>query len=481
MGAGFELSPILKPLEPVRDHVNVLSGLSHLQADTFGDGTGDHPRASAVWLTGVHAYDRTRPGVEVRLATTADQLAAREIGKGDPGALARAARRLSDAGSCDSGDCFYVNTVSWRNPTTPNPAESHPRIVFERLFGDGGSAGRAVGAGEGNRQPSRFGHAGSAVARQSAGTGRHQQAERIPGFGPRNRAAHSERGGAGRAVGRVAGSADRHPGFVRGAHQADAGPGGAGLSGRHHSRLHDDLLPRAQHADVPEHRRAGAAPSDVASPERPRADREEGQDRYLSRPAAHVFPDEVAGHAGRRRLAARSQPDHVRRRDGRRKPAPAFGSAVPAGREASAAGSRPAGTWRTRTTRRWRTCWSPFSTRPACGSTRWATAPGLLQPDYLSQLFATPGVHATSLEDLPQTLGGLLPTGFTGSDRERQRLPRRAVGRRLDIVQAEKDQARAERALPKTHRTGFRSAPGPDCFRRRIPADVCPGATCICW
>src|ERR1051325_9264915 len=80
-GSDFELSPILKPLEPVRSHVNVLSGLSHLQADTFGDGTGDPPRASAVWLTGVHAYDRTRPGVEVRLATTADQLAARGIGR----------------------------------------------------------------------------------------------------------------------------------------------------------------------------------------------------------------------------------------------------------------------------------------------------------------------------------------------------------------------------------------------------------------
>ncbi len=43
-------------------------------------------------------------------------------------------------GACDSGDCFYVNTVSWRNETTPNPTESHPRILFERLFGDGGSA-----------------------------------------------------------------------------------------------------------------------------------------------------------------------------------------------------------------------------------------------------------------------------------------------------------------------------------------------------
>jgi len=62
-------------LAPVRDQINVLSGLAHRQADTFGDGTGDHPRASAVWLTGVHAFDRTQPGVEVRLATTADQLA----------------------------------------------------------------------------------------------------------------------------------------------------------------------------------------------------------------------------------------------------------------------------------------------------------------------------------------------------------------------------------------------------------------------
>jgi hypothetical protein len=140
VGAGFELPPILKPLEPVRDHVNVLSGLSHLQADTFGDGTGDHPRASAAWLTGVHAYDRTRPGVEVRLATTADQLAAREMPRGSQVPSLELHVDFPTQGSCDSGDCFYVNTVSWRNPTTPNPTESHPRIVFERLFGDGGSA-----------------------------------------------------------------------------------------------------------------------------------------------------------------------------------------------------------------------------------------------------------------------------------------------------------------------------------------------------
>jgi hypothetical protein len=138
-GSNFELTPILKPFEPVRSQINVLSGLAHLQADTFGDGTGDHPRASAAWLTGVHAYDRTKPGVEVKLATTADQIAAKVIGQGTRVPSMELTLDNPTQGACDSGDCFYVNTVSWRSPTTPNPAEAHPRVVFERFFGDGGS------------------------------------------------------------------------------------------------------------------------------------------------------------------------------------------------------------------------------------------------------------------------------------------------------------------------------------------------------
>jgi Protein of unknown function (DUF1552) len=139
-GHGFELTPILQPFANVRDSINVIGGLSHLQADTFGDGTGDHPRASAVWLTGIHAYDRARPGVEVRLATTADQMIAEKIGDTSRIPSIELSVDYPTQGSCDSGDCFYVNTVSWRNATTPNPTESHPRLVFERLFGDGGSA-----------------------------------------------------------------------------------------------------------------------------------------------------------------------------------------------------------------------------------------------------------------------------------------------------------------------------------------------------
>jgi hypothetical protein len=143
-GKTFDLSPNLKPLAPVRDSLNVLTGLAHRQAETFGDGTGDHPRASAAWLTGVHAYDRTRPGVEVKLATSADQLAAHKIGADSPLPSIELSVDAPMQGACDAGDCFYVNTVSWRNDTTPNLAETHPRIVFERLFGDGGSSAQRL-------------------------------------------------------------------------------------------------------------------------------------------------------------------------------------------------------------------------------------------------------------------------------------------------------------------------------------------------
>src|SRR5205085_2184242 len=138
-GTGYELTPILAPLAAHKRDINIISGLAHLQADTFGDGTGDHPRASAAWLTGVHAYDRTLPGIDVKLATSADQIIAQHIGTTTPVSSLELSIDYPTQAACDSGDCFYVNTVSWRNETTPNPAETHPRVVFERLFGDGGS------------------------------------------------------------------------------------------------------------------------------------------------------------------------------------------------------------------------------------------------------------------------------------------------------------------------------------------------------
>lgn len=140
-GAGFDFSPTLSPLAPFRDQLLVASGLAHRQADSFGDGNGDHPRATAVWLSGVHAWERRgRIGpTAIQLGTTADQLAARDLGRATPLPSLELVLEKPTAISCDSGDCFYSNTISWRDPTTPLEMEPHPRVVFERLFGDGGS------------------------------------------------------------------------------------------------------------------------------------------------------------------------------------------------------------------------------------------------------------------------------------------------------------------------------------------------------
>jgi len=138
-GRDFDFSPILKPLEPFRDHLTVVSGLSHRQAEAFSDGGGDHSRASASWLSGVHP--RQAEGADVRAAKTVDQLVADTLGKDTQlPSLELAIDRGDLVGNCDNGySCVYVNTLSWRTPTTPLPAENNPTVVFERLFGDGGS------------------------------------------------------------------------------------------------------------------------------------------------------------------------------------------------------------------------------------------------------------------------------------------------------------------------------------------------------
>ena len=139
-GEGFAFSPTLQPLEPLRDRVVVLSNLGHANAESENDGAGEHARSSAVYLTGVRA--RKTAGVEVRAGTTVDQLIAREIGQDTPlASLELALDSAEFVGDCDAGySCAYVNTISWRSPTLPLPMEMNPRVVFERLFGDGASA-----------------------------------------------------------------------------------------------------------------------------------------------------------------------------------------------------------------------------------------------------------------------------------------------------------------------------------------------------
>jgi len=136
-GAGFTLPRTLAPLKPLQDELLALSGLTHHNGRALGDGPGDHARAAASYLTGVHP--RKTAGADIQAGLSVDQLAAQEIGRRTRlPSLELACEHGRLAGNCDSGySCAYSNSISWRSPSTPMPPEVNPRLVFERLFGSG--------------------------------------------------------------------------------------------------------------------------------------------------------------------------------------------------------------------------------------------------------------------------------------------------------------------------------------------------------
>ena len=139
----LELSPILSPLAAHRDQVVVLSNLGHAMAGPQGPGDngGDHTRCPAVFLNGVHP--KRTDGADIQAGVTIDQMAASTIGQDTllP-SLELAVEDYSGlVGSCDVGfSCTYMNTIAWRSPTSPLPMEINPRVVFDRMFGDGATA-----------------------------------------------------------------------------------------------------------------------------------------------------------------------------------------------------------------------------------------------------------------------------------------------------------------------------------------------------
>ena len=142
-GDNLTLSRTLAPLEPYKNQVVVVSNLAHKMAAPGGPGDngGDHTRSPAVYLNGVHP--KRTDGADIQAGVTIDQMAAAEIGQQTPlPSLELAIEDYSGlVGSCDVGfSCAYMNTISWRTPTTPLPMEINPRVVFDRLFGDGATA-----------------------------------------------------------------------------------------------------------------------------------------------------------------------------------------------------------------------------------------------------------------------------------------------------------------------------------------------------
>jgi hypothetical protein len=134
---GFKYSRIMKPIEHLRSQINIVTGTSLIAEN-------GHALSNAMWLNG------TKPahGTEIRGGTTIDQMIAEKIGQDTtyPSLEIATEDHSSELGSC-GGDyaCAYMNTISWRTPTTPNPMELNPRVLFERMFGgDGATAEQRV-------------------------------------------------------------------------------------------------------------------------------------------------------------------------------------------------------------------------------------------------------------------------------------------------------------------------------------------------
>jgi hypothetical protein len=134
---GYTLNSTMQPLESLRQHFQILTGLDHENATPGNDGPGDHARANATFLTGARA--RKTPGKDIYIGVSVDQVAAQAAGHLTRfPSLELSCDAIRNAGSCDSGyACAYQYNISWSSPTTPVTPEPNPRLVFERLFGEG--------------------------------------------------------------------------------------------------------------------------------------------------------------------------------------------------------------------------------------------------------------------------------------------------------------------------------------------------------
>ncbi|MCA9047461.1 MAG: DUF1552 domain-containing protein [Planctomycetaceae bacterium] len=136
-GYGFQLPYILEPLAAVQDDFMVISGLTHDKGRANGDGPGDHARSASVFLTG--AQPRKTDGSNIRSGVSVDQAAAKAVGRATRFAsLELGCEPGRSAGNCDSGySCAYSSSIAWAGHASPLGKETNPRLVFERLFGNG--------------------------------------------------------------------------------------------------------------------------------------------------------------------------------------------------------------------------------------------------------------------------------------------------------------------------------------------------------
>jgi len=142
-GTGFEFAPTMLPLANLKDKIQIISGLDDVNAQPGPDGAGDHARASGTFLTGVRV--RKTAGADILAGVSVDQAVADQIGHMTRfPSLELTCNAVRRSGNCDSGySCAYQYNLSWKSPTVPIAPEPNPRLLFERLFGEGPHGQRA--------------------------------------------------------------------------------------------------------------------------------------------------------------------------------------------------------------------------------------------------------------------------------------------------------------------------------------------------
>ena len=320
-GANFELTPTLKPLEPHRDKIVVVSGLSNSGVVSTNEGGGVHTRAHGGWLSGV--LPKRTEGADLRAGKTIDQYVADKLGADT---ALRSLELTIDSnyqvGNCENGySCAYINSSSWLNATTPLPHERDPRVIFRRLFGDGGSVEARLEQMQTDR---------SILDSVSDSLGK---LERRLGLGDRTTV--DEYLDSVREIERRIQRAEAHNATTPLPEVEQ--PAGVPDDYEEHVKLMHDLLVLGYQADVTRvscmqmarraerpvlsaHRRAGRAPHGVAPPVGPAQHYAVHQDQHVPHDVVRPAPRSDEPDTGRRRHVAGSQHPVVGRRNGRRRP-----------------------------------------------------------------------------------------------------------------------------------------------------------------
>ena len=301
-GALTDLSVTLSPLEPVKKHITVLSNMELKNAYP-----GTHATSNAAFLSAAKA--KWTESSDYYLGTTVDQIAAQQMGQETQlPSLELAMDLMEVVGQCDNGyACVYQNNLSWSSPTTPLPSEAHPRVVFERLFGEGGSSAdrrKALG-----RRASLLDWVREDIARLQRPARRRAIGRRSTEYLDTVREVERRiQKAEAQTLDNPLPDLDRPvgvPAVVRRSRQADVRSAGARAAGRHHARHHVPARARNEQPQLSRNRRRRSASSDVAPRRRSGKDREDRQDQPVPRLAVRVLPREAERGVGRQRHAAR--------------------------------------------------------------------------------------------------------------------------------------------------------------------------------